>query len=79
MSAVVELKAHNLSREAQNGLPTADSALNQVTQQIVDQLRRTVPQYRGKVISEKNRNDQMSRGVLTRRIELRIGGRAIAP
>jgi hypothetical protein len=73
MSLVLELKAHNLSRQAQNGLPSADAALDQATQQIVNQLRKDVPQYRGKAIREKKRNDQVSGSVLTRTIEYGIG------
>ena len=60
VSALLELKAHNLGRQAQNGVPSADSALDQAAQQIVDQWRKGVPQYRGKAIKEKKRNDRTS-------------------
>jgi hypothetical protein len=67
---VAEMRAHNLGHWGQNGLPSADDALNQGTRQLVDQLRNG--SYKGKNLRETSRNDQSSDNILSRTITFKV-------
>jgi hypothetical protein len=67
-SAVLVMKAHNFTDKQR-----ADSFLDQVMKQIVDNWQTNVPQYKGKVIKVRKQEDHQSQDVLTRRIEFSVG------
>ena len=71
--ALLEIRAHNFNEAGKKGGPSVESALNQVTHQIVEHWRTSVPQYQGKAVRETIRSDQTSGTVITRTIKFTVG------